>query len=202
MATASAQPRLPLSENPSAEQKLVHDCVAGKSTAWGELLLRYSDSLHLRIRAMLGPRARDPNLVDEIAAEVWSTLYRKNGSLLGQFHVKNGQPLTAFLGGVARIEVLRFLRADHQRRCHEMSPEIIQRTRESTSDDGYRLTMLGLGEFAEGLTPRQRQFLRDHLLNGVKHVSSARLTATNHWQLRHRIRLKLLEFLDGNEKRK
>ena len=116
--------------------------------------------------------------------------------------MKNGQPLTAFLGGIARIEVLRVLRADHQRRCHEMSPEIIQRTRESTSDDGHRLTTLGLGEFAAGLTPHQRQFLREHLLNGGKHVSSARLTSSNHWQLSHRIRRKLLEFLSGNGKRK
>src|SRR5439155_24511385 len=126
LAPASAQPRLPLSGSQRADQKLVDGCVAGNTKALEELLLRYSDALHLRIRAILGPRARDANLVDEIAAEVWSTLYRKNGSLLGRFHVKNGQPLTAFLGGIARIEVLRVLRADHQRRCHEMSPEIIQ----------------------------------------------------------------------------
>jgi DNA-directed RNA polymerase specialized sigma24 family protein len=193
---ASAQRRLPLSGNPRAEQKLIDGCVGGNAQAWEELFVRYSDSLQMRIRAILGPRSRDANLIDEIAAEVWSTLYRKNGSLLGRFHVQNGQPLTTFLGGIARIEVLRFLRADHRRRCHEMSPEMIQRTRDSTSDDGHRLTTLGLGEFAEGLTLHQRQFLRDHLLNGVKHVSSARLTAANHWQLRHRIRCSLLKFLE------
>ena len=193
---APAQRRLPLSGNPGAEQKLIDGCVAGNAKAWEELLLRYRDSLHLRIRAILGSRSRDANLVDEIAAEVWSTLYRKNGRLLGRFHVKNGQPLTAFLAGIARIEVLRFLRADHRRRRHEMSPEIIQRTPAATNDDGYRLATVGLDEFAEGLTPHQRQFLREHLLEHNKRISSVRLTPTNHWQLRHRIRCKLLEFLE------
>jgi DNA-directed RNA polymerase specialized sigma24 family protein len=199
-ATASSKRnRLPLSADPCAEQKLVDGCVAGEERAWQELLVRYSDSLHLRIRAILGPRSRDANLVDEIAAEVWCTLFRKNGSLLGRFQANNGQPLNTFLGGVARIEVLRFLRSDHQRRCHELSPEIIQLAAESTDDDGYRLMTIGLGEFADALTPRQRQFLHDELLNGVKHVAQIKISTANRWQLQHRIRLKLLEFLNGHQ---
>lgn len=188
---------LPLSGDPRAEQKLVDSCVAGEEEAWQELLVRYSDSLHLRIRAILGTRSRDANLVDEIAAEVWSTLYQKNGTLLGRFQADNGQPLNTFLGGIARIEVLRFLRSDHRRRCHEMSPEIIQLTPKSTDDEGYRSIIVELDEFAESLTPGQRQYLNEHLLNGIKHVPPYRVTAAGRWQLRHRIRRKLLEFLYG-----
>lgn len=199
---ASDHRSVPLSGNPRAEQQLVDNCVAGQEKAWEELFVRYSDLLQVRIRAILGARSRDANLVEEIAAEVWNTLYRKNESLLGRFQAENGQPLSTFLGGIARIEVLRFLRSEHRRRCHEMSPEIIQRTAESTDDDGHRLIVVGLSEFAEALTPHQRQFLEDHLLNGVKHVRPSNLTAANRWQLRHRIRRKLLEFLDRNQERK
>jgi DNA-directed RNA polymerase specialized sigma24 family protein len=194
---ASAQRRLPLSGNPRTEQKLVNDCVAGNEQAWEELFKRYRDALHLRIRAILRSRSRDANVVDEIAAEVWSTLFCRNSSLLGRFRADD-QPLSTFLGGVARIEVLRFLRSDNRRRSRETSSNVLGWAAEiKAGDDGYRLMSVGLGEFADALTPHQRQFLKENLLNRVKHMGKTKLTATNRWQMRHRIRRKLLQFLNG-----
>ena len=188
--------QVPCSFRQEAEQKLVNNCIAGEEKAWEELVLRYSRPLRSRIGAMLGARGRDANLVDEIVAEVWSTLFRRNGSLLGRFRAENGKPLIAFLGGIARIELLRFLRSDHQRRCHETSQEVIQQAADSTDDDGHRLISVGLSEFTKALTPRERQFLHENLLNGMKVSSSSEFTTANRWQLRHRIRRKLLAFLD------
>ncbi len=145
-----------------------------------------ADSLHAR------RQARDHNLVEEIAARVWFGLVSDDRNLLERFQPKKGNGLENYLAAIARFEVLRHLRSEYRRRRREHET---QSMRKSERDDRLLREMaLDVKDFLPQLTPREKEFFHHVLMGNNGH--HLRISAPNAWQLRHRIRKKLLEFLD------
>ena len=173
------------------DQELVDRCKLGDPDAWAEMHRRCHTKVLRQIRYTLGDLARDANLVEEIAARVWYALVADDGYLLRRYESEKGNSLGSYLSAIARFEVLRHQRSEYRRRRRERETQIM---RSQQSDD----QLLGelkadLKEFLPQLTRRENEFFHQVLLgnNGV----DLDLSAPNAWQLRHRIRRKLLAFL-------
>lgn len=176
----------------SDDQALVDRCCAGDEAAWAEVHARCQSHLVKQIRYTLGDRARDANLVEEIAARVWYGLVADDGYLLARFQPEKGAGLGKYLAAIARFEVLRHQRGEFRRRRREQAT---QAARQSARDDRPLADMaIDVQEFVPQLTPREKEFFHYVLLG--KDESRMQISAPNAWQLRHRIRRKLLSFLE------
>jgi DNA-directed RNA polymerase specialized sigma24 family protein len=177
------------------DQVLVDRCRAGDDAAWEEIHARCHSHLVKQIRYTLGERARDANLVDEIAARVWFGLVADDGYLLERFQPDRGNGLGKYLAAIARFEVLRHQRGEFRRRRREQET---QTARQSARDDRQLAEMtLDVQDFLPKLTPREKEFFYRVLLgNDNRNGEELQISAPNAWQLRHRIRRKLLAFLE------
>lgn len=174
------------------DQLLVDRCRAGEDAAWVEIHAKCHVHLVKQIRYTLGERARDVNLVEEIAARVWFALVADDGYLLDRFHPVKGNGLEKYLAAIARFEALRHQRSEFRRRRRERETQAL---RQSARDDrGTSEVELDVQEFLPRLTPREKEFFHCVLLGNDGHAMA--VSAPNAWQLRHRIRRKLLAFLD------
>ncbi len=173
-------------------QGLVDRCKSGDEAAWAEMHAKCQTHVLRQIRYTLGERAQDQNLVEEIAARVWFGLVADNGYLLTRFEPKKGNGLDKYLGAIARYEVLRHQRSEYRRKKREQETQV---TRIAQRDDTLLREMtLDVNEFLPQLTPREKEFFHHILMgNDGQHL---RISAPNAWQLKHRIRKKLLEFLE------
>lgn len=178
-----------------ADPNLVRQCVGGDQRAWVELHRRCQPRLLASIRSALGRRAADSNLIEEIAARVWYSLVSGNFRLLERYRPdESSNGLASYVAGIARVEVLRYLRAEHIRRQREADAEAGRRRR---AEDQESLLSLDMDSFLATLTPRERYFY-DHFLAALpEDVEHNSLTQSNRWQLGHRVRRKLSEFLNG-----
>ncbi len=173
-------------------QDLVDRCRAGDEAAWAEMHAKCQQHVLRQIRFTLGDQGRDQNLVEEIAARVWFGLVADNGHLLGRFQPKKGNGLEKYLGAIARFEVLRHQRSEYRRRRREQDR---QSDRPDNRDDSMlREIALDVNSFLPQLTPREQEFFHHVLLGNNGH--HLQISAPNAWQLKHRIRKKLLEFLE------
>ncbi|NLX53542.1 MAG: sigma-70 family RNA polymerase sigma factor [Planctomycetaceae bacterium] len=174
------------------DQTLVDRCRAGDDAAWAEVHARCQSQLIRQIRYTLGERARDQNLVDEIAARVWFGLVADDGYLLERFEPGKGSGLSKYIAAIARFEVLRHQRGEFRRRQREQETQFARR---AVHDDRHFAEMtIDVQEFLPTLTPREKEFFYRVLLGNDG--EQMEISAANAWQLRHRIRRKLLEFLD------
>ncbi len=183
------------SANESAEhdsQGLVDRCKEGDEAAWGEMHAKCHAYVVRQIRFTLGERARDQNLVDEIAARVWFGLVSDDGYLLSRFQPKKGNGLEKYLGAIARFEVLRHQRSEFRRRKREQETQAVRITQRD--DSTLREMTLDVNDFLPQLTPREKEFFQHVLMSNNGH--HLRVSAPNAWQLKHRIRKKLLDFLE------
>ncbi len=177
---------------PLDDQTLVDRCRAGDDAAWAEVHARCQSQLIRQIRYTLGERARDQNLVDEIAARVWFGLVADDGYLLARFEPGKGSGLSKYIAAIARFEVLRHQRGEFRRRQREQETQFARR---AVHDDRHFAEMnIDVQEFLPTLTPREKEFFYRVLLGNDG--EQMEISAANAWQLRHRIRRKLLEFLD------
>ena len=171
---------------------LVDRCRAGEDAAWAEIHTKCHAHLVRQIRYTLGERARDANLVEEIAARVWYGLVADDGYLLGRFEPIKGNGLEKYLAAIARFEALRHQRGEFRRRRRERETQAL---RQSARDDRRTAEIeLDVKDFLPQLTPREKEFFDCVLLGNDGQEMT--VSAPNAWQLRHRIRRKLLAFLD------
>lgn len=172
------------------ERNLIARCLAGDGDAWKQLYLDQTPGLLRAVRYFLGPKA-NAEAVEEINARVWYALLGNGGRLLRRYLPGETRSLRRFLAGVARFEVLRYLRAEKTRRQHELARSA-QETQEAPPV-GMEVGSL-LNEFASTLKPREIEFLEDYMLAPPNGWDS-QLSATNLWQRRHRLKAKLHQFL-------
>jgi hypothetical protein len=179
-----------------ADRALLDRCLAGDVSAWEKLYGKWHTPLCVAIKSLVSARYCDPNLIEEIAGRVWYALLRSGGELFDQFNPALDLRLGAFLRGVARVEVMRYFRAEHRRRIREdRASQIRPRRNSPLCDWQFDAT---LSEFTATLTPRERQFLKEHLLSRPTQgptVGPAGFSYANTLQQRHRIRTKLKAFL-------
>ncbi len=92
------------------EAALVRRCADGDRGAWDAFVEGYGALLNALVRRMLARRCgRAPDTdVDEIVAEVFLALLRRDRILLHRFNPQ--YRLSTYLGVITRTEVLRFLR--------------------------------------------------------------------------------------------
>ncbi len=176
-----------------ADRLLVKRCVAGEVTAWEELYGRFHGILCAAIRGMLGPRGSDLSRVDEIAARVWYALVCNDGELLDRFDPARHIRLGGFLRGLARMEIMKYFRAE----CRQRAQEAASRCRESGASavSDWQVAAM-IEDFARTLTAGEQEFLESHLL-GEPEGDEHDMSETSIWQRCHRIRLKLKAFFGG-----
>jgi DNA-directed RNA polymerase specialized sigma24 family protein len=176
-----------------SHEELIDGCLDGDERAWAELYRRFHPRLIETIGFLLGQEAQRLQLVDEIAARVWYALVRDDAKLLARFDAGRSGRLDAFMMGLARIEIMRYLRAERRRRSHEVAGgrRILEEHRISDFQVGSLME-----EFAATLTPGEREFMEKFLIAniGPEDVELDELPPTSVWQRRHRIRFKLGEF--------
>jgi hypothetical protein len=172
--------------------KLVQQCLAHQPDAWSRMYARFHAPLVASIRAFLGPAGRDPYLTEEVAARVWYALVRDDFWLLARFDVRRGCRLSTFLSLIAKAQARLLLRSERRRRLRELT---VAKSEIEEPSDG-RLDSLSGEEFVATLSPAERTFLVDVLVASSDCDARARYSNQNLWQLRRRVREKLLKFLE------
>jgi DNA-directed RNA polymerase specialized sigma24 family protein len=174
------------------DRELVNRCLARETGAWSQMYARFHAPLIASVRAFLGQAARDYHLVEEIAARVWYAVVRDDFWLLGRFDVERGCRLSTFLSLIAKAQARLLLRSERRRRTREHA--VARYEIELPGDNG--LYSLSGEEFIATLSPAERRFLVDVLVASADRDARDRYSSQNLWQLRRRVREKLLKFLD------
>lgn len=177
-------------------QRLVERCLSGDERAWERLYRECHPPLFRAIKLLLGSDAGDIHLADEMAARVWYALLRDGGRLLASYDPERDSGLSAFLMGLARIEIMRHLRSERRRRSYEFigGRRILA---EGRVPDWQVAAMMD--EFSSTLTAQERRFMEKFLLDTPETEVSGdqgESSAASIWQRRHRIRRKLQAFFD------
>ena len=179
-----------------ADRRLAERCLAGDEIAWERLYQRCHPQLLRAIKLLLGKDAGDLHLVDEMAARVWYTLLRDDGRLLASYDAERDCGLSAFLMGMARIEILRYMRSERRRRSYELIGG--RRVLSEGRVPDWELAVM-MDEFTSTLTPPELEFMERFLLfapGAEADADAVEVPATSVWQRRHRLRLKLQIYLD------
>jgi hypothetical protein len=177
-----------------ADRRLVDRCVAGDVAAWERLYRQCHAPLCSAIGALVGQNCCDSNLIDEIAARVWYALVRNDGELLDRFDPSWNLRLGSFLRGLARIELMKYFRAEQRHRAREAEIGCKPQDDGSLSDPQFDAMF---SEFTATLTPGEQHFLERYLLVPYEKAAGddpARLSDASIWQRRHRLRSKLRTF--------
>lgn len=179
-----------------ADGRLAERCLAGDVAAWEEFYAQCHEPLCTSIKILLGRPHCDPNLVDEIAARVWYALVAKDGQLLASYSPAREARLITFMRIVARDEISRHFRTEIRRRERELSA---LRERPQLSGTDSAQAVVGLREFLSTLTPQEHSFYYEVLLGEPAPTGAVLRTASNIWQLTHRVYEKLTHFLGGGK---
>jgi hypothetical protein len=150
---------------------------------------RFQGTLLASIRAFLGRSGQDFHLIDEISARVWYALIRNDFELLAKFDEARNCRFSTFLSVLAKTETRLLLRSERRRKLRELvasRPEV-----ESPEDN-----VLMDDEFVATLSPAEQVFFNEVLLSKYAPETEAQYTLENLWQLRHRVRRKLEQFLE------
>jgi DNA-directed RNA polymerase specialized sigma24 family protein len=170
---------------------LVEKCLVGDSAAWSQLYQQFHDRLLASIRPILGSLASDATLVDEIGARVWYALVKNDFELLGRFDAARGCQLSTFLGIIAKREAKQLLRSERRRRTREYGASRPDLCSGSSGD----LDAAAEQEFLATLTPSERTFYSEVLVGSPAGAANRGYSQSNVWQLTHRVREKLAQFL-------
>jgi len=176
-----------------ADSLLAERCLAGEVAAWEQFYTQCHEPLLVSVRIMLGPQSSDASLVDEIAARVWYALVANDGKLLARYKPDRGARLITFMRALAKDEIVRYFRAEIRRRNRELTA---LRERPQHQSENARQPVNSMAEFIGTLTPHERVFCSDYLLAEPSGAVEQKYSRANIWQLSHRIRCKLLQFLD------
>jgi DNA-directed RNA polymerase specialized sigma24 family protein len=172
------------------DRQLVDRCLAGEREAWDSLYHQCHRPLLASIRAMLGPGRDDPNLSEEIAARVWYAVVADGSQLLARFDPARGCRLSTFLAAVARGQAIAIFRSERRRRTREA---MVSRVEQEWPGQSLEQLENSIDEFLKTLTPRERQFCAQILLEQADFENSV-YTSASAWQLRSRIHKKLQRF--------
>ncbi len=172
--------------------ELVQNCLRGEPAAWSQLYGAQHEPMVSSIRAILGRLGSDLSLVDEIAARVWHALVQNNFALLSRFDVQRGCRLSTFLSVLAKAESRLLLRSERRRRIREHAAS---RSETAERDSLGIAVTLSEKEFVAMLSPAERTFYDEVLAAPVSDRSADRYSKANLWQLRHRVRKKLEDFV-------
>ena len=137
----------------------------------------------------MGRTVHDFHLVDEISARVWYALVRNDFELMNRFDAARGCRFSTFLSVLAKTETRLLLRSERRRKVRELvasKPEIANQQDNVLEDD----------EFLATLSPAERLFFDEVLLSTYGLKNETQYTQHNLWQLRHRVRRKLEQFLE------
>jgi len=173
------------------DRGLIDQCLAGKAGAWDRLYDQYHDALLGMIRSLIGPKT-PAELADEIAARVWYLLVQDNGRRLDRFDPAMGRRLSSYFAALARREVSHYFRSERRRRERELRAGEAARQHIGKESPNTHVLM---AEFTKTLTPKEREFLETNLLASVPDGDRPVVSDANRWQLSHRVRRKLNDFL-------
>jgi hypothetical protein len=179
----------PISKLVEQDRELVDRCLCGERGAWSQIYHRFHGSLLASIRGFLGETGQDTHLIDEISARVWYALVRNDFELLSKFDASRNCRFSTFLSALAKTESRLLLRSERRRKRREMlasKTEALDPIGNVLSDD----------EFLATLSPAEREFYCDVLISSYAPEVEAQYTQENLWQLRHRVRRKLEQFLE------
>ncbi len=181
------------------DKALVERCLAGEVGAWEELYAQCHDQMIRSVEIMLGPRAGDVDLVDEMAARVWHALVADDGQLLSRYEIDRGARLITFMRALAKDTISRHFRSE-RRRLQREREVLLERANYHTADHCEPIT--SLTEFLDTLTQAERTFCGEHLLTQTSAAAAAQAPlnsgGNNSRQLAFRIRKKLLKFVSDN----
>jgi hypothetical protein len=194
---ANGQAASPRAESKSSrmiqqDQLLVTRCLAGETDAWSQMYERFHGSLLASIRAFLGRAGQDMHLVDEISARVWYALVRNQFALLARFDPDRGCRLSTFLSVIGKSEARLLLRSERRRKTREC----VASRREMEPAQTECRSVLDDDDFLATLSPRERTFYRDILVATTVSEANSEFSQQNQWQLRHRVRKKLEQYLE------
>jgi DNA-directed RNA polymerase specialized sigma24 family protein len=214
---SSASPQPPAS-SPQLDRRLIDRALAKEPDAWDDLYYRCHQPLLAAIRAIIGSRSADANLIDELAARVWYAVVRDDAKLLNRFDAGRGCSLTTYLALLAKDEASRLFRSEKRRRRRETVVATSDTKAPTKSTPVPGAATITLAEFAATLTPAEKSFYeeiteaRGQSSNGHNGTEKTNGTANGHtntntnsiarsqaneWQLNHRVRRKLERFLTG-----
>ena len=174
------------------DRQLVERCVGGEPAAWTQMYDRFQGALLASIRAFLGKAGQDMHLVDEVSARVWFSLVRNQFELLAKFDPLRGCRLSTFLSVLGKSEARLLLRSERRRKtreCVASRPEV-------EPPDAECGSVLSDDDFLATLSPRERAFYLDILIATCAATPTDAYSPQNQWQLRHRVRKKLEQFLE------
>ena len=174
------------------DRELVDRCLAKDVGAWSQMYARFHGSLIASVRAFLGQAGRDAHLVEEIAARVWYALVRDDFWLLARFDVRRGCRLSTFLSLIAKAQARLLLRSERRRKSRELA---VAREEVEPPHNAGLFSLTG-EEFIATLSPAEKRFLVDVLVATSDRDARERYTSQNLWQLRRRVREKLIKFLE------
>lgn len=180
-----------------ADRLLIDRCQAGDVAAWEMLYRQCHGPLLLAIKIFLGRYSAGEDLAEEIAARVWFNLVDDNGALLDRFDSRRGCRLTTFLAALAKRDVLRYLRGERRRHARENASRPSPGSQRAVPPPPEADFSVSLDEFLDTLSLREREFCESYLLAN-SHDDVNAFSPANRWQLRHRVRRKLIDFL-GDE---
>ena len=187
------QRRKPAAKGLVAQDRVLVDrCVQGEPAAWSHMYERFHGSLLASIRAFLGKAGQDMHLVDEVSARVWYSLVRNQFELLAKFDPGRGCRLSTFLSVLGKSEARLLLRSERRRKTRECVASRSE-VEESEAECG---AVLSDDDFLATLSPRERAFYLEILVATCASPPDADYTQQNQWQLRHRVRKKLEQFLE------
>ena len=175
------------------EQHILERCLHGEEDAWESLFLLYQPRLLAIIKPLLGHRADRNDLAEEIASAVWYSLVVGENARIRRFDPSRGTRLLTYLVALARREIWKSYLRERNRHSRETRAARL----EATGDDSY--WELLLQEFLATLTLREREFCEAYLLAECADSARPVVSVCNEWQLRSRVRRKLLSFLGGKD---
>lgn len=184
----------PHAQNCRQDRSLADRCVAGEVGAWEELYDLFGKPLATLVRFLLGTKSSDDSLVDEITSRVWLALIANDGALLNRYDPNRGARLITYLRLLARDEIKRHFRSEVRRRRRDE----VAGCRANATYCSDALFQSSIAEFSEQLTPKEKEFFWDYLVSEApdSDLDAERPSHANVWQLRHRIRKKLVKFLE------
>jgi hypothetical protein len=185
-------------EQPRPESLLIQECLAGDQEAWRLLHRLYHPQLLLKITELLGPGARkDRDTAEEIAGRVWLALVVRDSYRLRIYDPRRGSFNTYLRALVRQVIQQEYRRHGPRSRGGRHRPREVRLAGAGGRDATILPTPLAalLGEFEATLTPRERQFLREHLLGPSAGDACFRVSSAYRRKLRQRVTAKLLAFL-------
>lgn len=173
------------------DEILVIRCLRNEGQAWTTLFEMCHSRIVARLCSLFGRSPTALEKANDVAAQVWLSVLAYEGRLLRRFDARAGARLTTYLNSIAVKIGLSHLRESRRRlrRESEYAAEFVKRI------EVPQTSLIEIEEFVGQLSPREATFYREHLLAADESFSTLTVSEQNSWQLRHRVRKKLLGFL-------